>query len=98
MASSETGDPAQDSSPAWGPDYRWWHYRELFLVLVGRDLRSRYKGSVLGFAWTLLQPLLLMLVYTILFSRVIRLPIRHYPLFLLSGLLPCLWPQCALTY
>jgi ABC-type polysaccharide/polyol phosphate export permease len=55
-----------------------------YLVLL--DLRVRYRGSVLGFLWTLLNPLLLMLVMWAVFSRVVRLDEDNYGLFLLSGL------------
>ena len=57
--------------------------------LVRRDLTVRYKRSVLGFFWTMLNPLLTMLVLTIVFSFVFRFQIEHYPVYLLSALL--LW-------
>jgi ABC-type polysaccharide/polyol phosphate export permease len=63
-------------------------YRELFGSLFRRDLRARYKGSVLGVAWSLANPLVLMGVYLLVFSvlwRVVK-GIDHYPLYLLSGL------------
>ena len=63
-------------------------YRELFGSLFRRDLRARYKGSVLGVAWSLANPLILMGVYLLIFSvlwHVVR-GIDHYPLYLLSGL------------
>jgi lipopolysaccharide transport system permease protein len=64
-------------------------YRELFASLFRRDLRAKYKGSVLGLAWSLANPLLLMLVYLFVFSviwkaQATKLP--HYWLFLLCGL------------
>ena len=64
-------------------------YRELFASLFRRDLRAKYKGSVLGLAWSLANPLLLMLVYLLVFSviwkaQATKLP--HYWLFLLCGL------------
>jgi ABC-type polysaccharide/polyol phosphate export permease len=64
-------------------------YRELFASLFRRDLRAKYKGSVLGLAWSLANPLVLMLVYLLVFSviwkaQATKLP--HYWLFLLSGL------------
>jgi lipopolysaccharide transport system permease protein len=62
--------------------------RDLLVLLVQKDLKVRYKGTALGFFWSLLNPLLMMLVYTAVFSVISRFPIPRYPLFLLSGLLP----------
>jgi lipopolysaccharide transport system permease protein len=63
-------------------------FRELVRLLVQRDLKVRYKRSVLGMLWTLLNPLLQMLVYTVVFSRIMRVDVSNYPVFLLAGLLP----------
>jgi lipopolysaccharide transport system permease protein len=65
-----------------------WRYRELVALLVGRDLKVRYKRSVLGMGWTLLSPLLQMVVYTLVFSTIMRVGVPQFPVFLLSGLLP----------
>ncbi len=66
-----------------------WHYRELIRNLVVRDLKVRYKSSALGIAWSWLNPLLMMVVYTIVFTVFLpRDDIPHYPIFLLCGLLP----------
>jgi ABC-2 type transport system permease protein len=65
------------------------HYRDLVASLVRRDLTVRYKRSALGFVWTMLNPLLTMLVMAIVFSTAFRFPIEHYPVYLLAGLL--LW-------
>jgi lipopolysaccharide transport system permease protein len=71
-----------------------WHlqellrYRGLVLNLVLRDLKTRYKRSVLGFLWSLLNPLAMMLVFTIVFTIVMPSKIENYPIFLLCGLLP----------
>jgi lipopolysaccharide transport system permease protein len=67
-----------------------WAYRELLYFLVWRDVKIRYKQTILGAAWAILQPLLTMLVFTIFFGQLARvgsdgLP---YPLFSLAGLLP----------
>ena len=51
-----------------------WHYRELFYILAWRDISVRYKQTVIGVLWALIQPLLTMLVMTIIFSRVAKLP------------------------
>jgi ABC-type polysaccharide/polyol phosphate export permease len=65
-------------------------YRELFGSLFQRELRAKYKGSVLGLGWSLVYPLVLMGVYLLVFSVLWRKnAIAHYPLFLLSGL--ALW-------
>lgn len=66
-----------------------WRYRELICNLVARDLKVRYKSSVLGIAWSWMNPLLMMVVYTVLFTIFLRNDsIHHYPVFLLCGLLP----------
>jgi lipopolysaccharide transport system permease protein len=64
-------------------------YRELFGSLFRRDLRAKYKGSVLGLAWSLAHPVVLMLVYLLVFSVLLRIQTAnydHYWLFLLAGL------------
>lgn len=65
-----------------------YRYREMCKNLVARDLRARYKASILGFLWTFLNPLLMLVVYTVLFSTIVRIDIEHYPIFLFTGLLP----------
>ena len=50
-----------------------WEYREMIVSLVKRDLKSRYKGSVLGFLWMFLNPLLQLAVYTVVFSTIIKM-------------------------
>ncbi len=62
-------------------------YRDLFGNLFRRDLQAKYKGSVLGVAWTLANPVLLMAIYLVVFSVLWKaVSIPHYALFLLSGL------------
>jgi ABC-type polysaccharide/polyol phosphate export permease len=69
----------------WFDVYR---YRELFANLFRRELKVKYKGSVLGIAWSLANPLALVGVYTLVFSIFLRVTgIEHYPLFVVSGLL-----------
>ncbi|MGZ4316951.1 MAG: ABC transporter permease [Gaiellaceae bacterium] len=65
-----------------------WAYRELFLILVWRDIKVRYAQTKLGFAWMLFQPLALLLVYTFAFSHLARVSIPGipYPVFALAGL------------
>ncbi|HEU5315832.1 MAG TPA: ABC transporter permease [Chloroflexota bacterium] len=64
-----------------------WLYRDLLLNLVRRDLAVRYRRSVLGFMWSFLNPLLMMLVFSIVFQVVRPLSVRNYALFVLTGLL-----------
>jgi lipopolysaccharide transport system permease protein len=66
-------------------------HRELIGILVAKQLKLRYRGSLLGFCWTLLNPLLLMLVYTLVFSVYFRVDVEKYPAFLFSGFLPWIW-------
>lgn len=63
-------------------------YREMIYSLVHRDLRGRYKGSVLGFAWTFLNPLFQLAVYTLVFSIIMRNGIKDYYLYLFVALVP----------
>lgn len=65
-----------------------YRFRELIAILVERDLKVRYKRSVLGMFWTLLNPLLQMAVYTLVFRTIMRVDIPQFPVFLLAGLLP----------
>ncbi len=75
-----------------------YRYRELIWALALKDLKIRYKRSVLGFLWALLNPALLMLVLTLVFSTVLRFPIPHYAIFLLSVLLPWTFFSQSLSY
>src|SRR6266480_544085 len=68
-----------------------WRYRELFRVLAWRDLSVRYKQTVIGVLWALMRPLLAMLVFTIIFSRIAGLPAdghAPYALMVFAGILP----------
>ena len=75
-----------------------WRYHELIWALALKELKIRYKRSVLGFLWALLNPALLMLVLTLVFSKIMRFPIAHYPIFLLSVLLPWTFFSQSLSY
>ena len=69
----------------------FWRYRELFFVLAWRDVAVRYKQTVIGLAWALIQPLATMIVFTIIFSKVAKLPAEGtapYALLVYAGLLP----------
>lgn len=68
-----------------------WRYRELFRVLAWRDLSVRYKQTVIGVLWALIRPFLTMLVFTIIFGRIARLPTdgnAPYALMVFAGILP----------
>ncbi|MBN1980597.1 MAG: ABC transporter permease [Chitinivibrionales bacterium] len=67
-----------------------WHYRELFYFLTKRDILVRYKQTVLGVLWALIQPIMTMVVFTIFFGRMAKIPSDGipYPLFVYAGLLP----------
>lgn len=67
-----------------------WRYRELIFFLTWRDIKVRYKQAVLGVAWAILQPLLTMLIFTVIFGILLKTPSQGipYPLFTLSALLP----------
>jgi lipopolysaccharide transport system permease protein len=68
-------------------------YRGLIQSLVARELKARYRGSALGVFWSFINPLLLLLVYTVVFSYFVgaRADVRPYALFLCCGLLPWTW-------
>lgn len=63
----------------------FWRYKWLLYELVLRDLKIKYRSSVLGYLWSLLNPLMMMTVLTIVFSTLFRFDIPNYPVYLLSG-------------
>lgn len=67
-----------------------WDYRELFYFLVWRNVKVRYKQTVIGVAWAVIQPLGIMLLFTLVFGRFVRVPTDGvpYPLFAYAALLP----------
>jgi lipopolysaccharide transport system permease protein len=68
-----------------------WRYRELFRVLAWRDLAVRYKQTVIGVAWAVIRPLLTMIVFTVIFGRIAKLPSdgsAPYSLMVFAGMLP----------
>ena len=75
-----------------------YHYRELIWALALKELKIRYKRSVLGFLWALLNPMLLMLVLTVVFSTIMSFNVKHYAIFLLSVLLPWTFFTQCLSY
>lgn len=72
-------------------------YREMIASLVKKDLRGRYKGSVLGFLWTFINPLLQLAVYTIVFSVIMRAGIEKFYMFLFVALVPWIFFSSAIT-
>lgn len=80
-------DSARRGLPLWHELREVVRYRDLIAQLVARDVRMRYKRSVLGIAWTMLSPLLMMVVLSVVFSRLFRVDTPHYPVYLLSALL-----------
>ncbi len=75
------------------------HYKFLLSQLILRDIKSRYKQSVIGYAWVLINPLLQLLVYSFVFSVVFRFPSNDIPysVFLFVGLLPWIYVQTVIT-
>lgn len=72
-------------------------YREMIFSLVRRDLRGRYKGSVLGFLWTFINPLLQLGVYTMVFSVIMKTGIDKFYLFLFVALVPWIFFSTSIT-
>jgi homopolymeric O-antigen transport system permease protein len=77
-----------------------WHYRELLVTFVWRDLKVRYKQTFLGIAWALLVPIFTATVYIVIFGKFARFPSGGlpYPLLVFSGLLPMQYFTSALTW
>jgi ABC-type polysaccharide/polyol phosphate export permease len=74
------------------------HHRELFANLFRRDFQAKYKGSVLGVLWSLVNPLVLVGIYTLVFSVLFPVSsVHHYPLYLVSGLAVWVFFSSALT-
>lgn len=67
-----------------------WAYRELLFFLTWRDVKIRYKQTILGVLWAILQPVLMMVVFTVVFGRMAKVPTGSvpYPIFVYAGLLP----------
>ena len=77
-----------------------WRYRELFYFLVWRDIKVRYKQTVLGAAWAVIQPFFTMVVFTIFFGRLAGMPSDGvpYPIFAYSALVPWTYFSVALAF
>lgn len=72
-------------------------YREMISSLVHRDLKGRYKGSVLGFLWTFINPLFQLIIYTFVFSVVLRSDIEDFYMFLFVALIPWIFFSTCIT-
>src|SRR5262249_22041039 len=101
IAANPTSPAAASASPASTiitPKTGWqpidlsalWHYRELLWILAMRDIRVRYKQTLLGAAWAIIQPFLTMVVFTIIFAGFAKIPTDGVPapVFYFCGLLP----------
>jgi ABC-2 type transport system permease protein len=82
-----TYDSAKRPPAFWEEIVEAFRYRDLIVQLVSRDVKTRYKRSLLGIAWTMLNPLLMMIVLTLIFSHLFRFEIPHYPIYLVSALI-----------
>ena len=81
-------EPGRKELRYWGDV---WSYRDLFIILAWRDIAVRYKQTVLGVAWAMIRPLLTVLIFTVVFGKIAKLPAPGtipYPLLVLAGMLP----------
>jgi ABC-2 type transport system permease protein len=85
---ADTTDSASNLTPGSGFIESLRGSRDLLLNLTSRELKIRYKRSALGFVWSLLNPLLMMAVFTVIFDIAFKAPIHDFPLYFLSGYLP----------
>jgi len=76
-----------------------WNYRELLYFFVWRDVKIRYKQTAIGILWVVLQPLLTMLVFTLFFGKLARMPSQGlpYPVFYLAAVVPWMYFSVALV-
>lgn len=76
-----------------------WRYRELLFFLTWRDVKVRYKQTLLGAAWAILQPVMMMMVFIVIFARMAKVPSANtpYPVFVFAGLLPWTFFSTALA-
>src|SRR5262249_32505919 len=82
---------------AFGPIRGLFRYRALLRNLVAKDLKLKYRGSLLGLLWSLLNPALMLIVYTFAFKVVLRVHSENYAYFVMAGLLPWTFFAGALT-
>lgn len=103
MKGSEQGDRWLVLEPGRIEKQYWqdlWRYRELFLILAWRDITVHYKQTVIGVAWTLIRPLLTMVVFTVIFGKLAKLPTEGsapYAILVFAAMLPWQFFASALT-
>ena len=96
MPGNEPYSPVIDGMPALndaGPGFLQrvlsiWEHRRVLFTLVKKDVKARYKESLLGYFWTLLNPIFNMLVFVVVFSFVFRVKVPNYPLYIITGIIP----------
>lgn len=66
-------------------------YKEMLIANVKKDLRSRYRGSFLGFLWTFINPLMQLVIYSVVFPFLLKMQEENYPMFVFVGLLPWIY-------
>jgi lipopolysaccharide transport system permease protein len=90
-------EPSRGSNPIALADL--WHYRDLFYILTLRDIKVRYKQTLLGATWAIIQPLFTMIIFSLFFGRLAGMPSDGvpYPLFAFAGLLPWTFFSNAVT-
>jgi lipopolysaccharide transport system permease protein len=92
--STHTQEPVLIIEPGRAEKNYWadlWRYRELFLILAWRDISVRYKQTIIGILWAILRPFLTMVVFTVIFSRIAKLPSdgsAPYALMVFAAMLP----------
>lgn len=86
-SSQEIYDSAEQLPPALVELKEAWRYRDLVFFLVRRDITARYKRSVLGIAWTMLNPLGMMIILSFVFTQVFHSRVEGYPAYVLSGII-----------
>jgi lipopolysaccharide transport system permease protein len=80
-------EPGRSEKNYWGD---LWHYRELFYILAWRDISVRYKQTAIGVIWAVLRPLLAMIIFTVVFGRIAKMPSNGipYPILVFAAMLP----------
>lgn len=78
--------------------HEWVHARDLLLELIARDVKLRYRGSLLGVLWTLINPLAELLVLLFVFGTVLRFEVANFPAYLFTGLIVYGWFQTSVTF
>jgi lipopolysaccharide transport system permease protein len=85
------GKVAAGTVQHYGSQRNWENYRDLLLVLVQKELKVRYSNKLLGYLWSIANPLASALIYYVAFRLLMRVQIENYPLVLISGVFPWQW-------